>query len=261
MPMILVAQVSDTHFDLGTRNAERVQRVMAFIAGLRRRPDAILVTGDITESGKPEQYAEARLAFDAEIPLYAIPGNHDDRAGFRTRLLGEPASDAPINRTHRIGDLTIALLDSSVPGEAGGRLADETYQWLDEVLGAAPAGKPILLALHHPPAHLFSPIVDGISLAEPQRLAELVAGDDRIVAVLTGHAHSAATTTFGGRPLLVAPSTASVLSGEWELDMPDHVMDYAPDPAVALHVIGDDHRITTHFRPVALGGRIGVQPV
>ncbi|MGK8521974.1 metallophosphoesterase [Nocardia asteroides] len=261
MPMILVAQVSDTHFDLGARNADRVQRVMAFLAGLRRRPDAILVTGDVTESGKPEQYAEAKLAFDAEIPVFAIPGNHDDRAGFRTALLGEPSSDAPINRVHRVGALTIALLDSSVPGEAGGRLAEETYRWLGDVLDAAPAGKPILLALHHPPAHLFSPIVDAISLADPHRLADLVAGDARIVGVLTGHAHSAATTTFGGRPLLVAPSTASVLSGEWELDLPDHVMDYAPDPAVSLHIIDDDYRLTTHFRTVPMGGRIGVQPV
>ncbi|WP_454195019.1 metallophosphoesterase [Nocardia sp. Marseille-Q1738] len=260
MAMILVAQVSDTHFDLGTRNADRVQRVLAFLAGLRRRPDAILVTGDITDSGKPEQYAEAKLAFETEIPLYAIPGNHDDRAGFRTALLGEPTSGAPINRVHRIGDLTIALLDSSIPGEAGGRLSEETYGWLRGVLAAAPAGKPILLALHHPPARLHSPIVDEISLADPQRLADLVAADERIVAVLTGHAHSSATTTFAGRPLLVAPSTASVLAGEWELDLPDHVMDYAPDPAVGLHVIDDDYRLTTHFRTVPMGGRIGVQP-
>ncbi|WP_236566992.1 metallophosphoesterase [Nocardia sp. CY41] len=260
MPMILVAQVSDTHFDLGARNAERVRRVMDYFAGLRRRPDAILVTGDITDSGKPEQYAEAKLAFDTDIPVYVLPGNHDDRAGFRTALLGEPSSGAPINQVRRIGDLTVALLDSSVPGEPGGHLSDETYHWLREVLGGAPPGKPILLALHHPPAHLFSPIVDGISLADPQRLADLVAGDDRIAAVLTGHAHSAATSTFGGRPLLVAPSTASVLSGEWELDPPDHVMDYAPDPAVALHVFGDDYRLTTHFRTVPMGGRIGVQP-
>ncbi|MGO4617298.1 metallophosphoesterase [Nocardia sp. 2YAB30] len=257
--MILVAQVSDTHFDLGTRNAERVERVMAFLADLRRKPDAILVTGDVTEGGKPEQYAEARRAFDIDIPVYPIPGNHDDRIGFRTTLLGEPVSDAPINHAHRIGDLTVALLDSSIPGEAGGQLTDETYDWLRGVLAAAPAAKPVLLALHHPPAHLFSPVVDEISLADPRRLADLVAGDDHIVGVLTGHAHSSATTTFAGRPLLVGPSTASVLGGEWELELPDHVMDYAPDPAVALHVI-ENNRLTTHFRTVPMGGWMGVQP-
>ncbi|MGQ4600311.1 metallophosphoesterase [Nocardia sp. R6R-6] len=258
--MILVAQVSDTHFDLGTRNVERAQRVLAFLADLRRRPDVILVTGDITDSGKYEQYAEAKLAFETEIPLYAIPGNHDDREGFRTALLGEPTSGGPINRVHRIGDLTIVLLDSSVPGAAGGRLCDETYDWLRDVLAASPTAKPILLALHHPPARLHSPIIDEIALDDPQRLTDLVAADERIVAVLAGHAHCAATTMFAGRPLLVAPSTASVLAGEWELDLPDHVMDYAPDPAVALHAIDDDYRLTTHFRTVPMGGRIGVQP-
>ncbi|MET8775814.1 metallophosphoesterase [Nocardia sp. NPDC004654] len=258
--MILVAQVSDTHFDLGTRNAERVERVMTFLADLRRKPDAILVTGDITDSGKAEQYAEARAALAADIPVFPMPGNHDDRAHFRTALLGEPAATTPINNAHRIGELTVALLDSSVPGEAGGALSEETYDWLGGVLADAPADGPILLAMHHPPVHLHSPIIDGITLADPERLAALVAGDDRILGVLTGHAHSAATTTFGGRPLLVAPSTASVLGGEWELELPHHVMDYAPDPAVALHIIDENRNLTTHFRPVPMGGYLGVQP-
>ncbi|MFR9750878.1 metallophosphoesterase [Nocardia sp. 004] len=261
MPMILVAQVSDTHFDLGARNAERARRVMTFLDELRRKPDVILVTGDITESGKPEQYAEAELALASEIPVCFLPGNHDDRTGLRTALLGEPAGSAPINRVHRVGELLLVLLDSSVPGAAGGQLTDDTYQWLREVLATAPTGKPIMLALHHPPAPLHSPIIDEIALADPERLADLISGDDRIVAVLAGHAHSAATTTFAGRPLLVAPSTASVLGGVWELDPPDHVMDYAPDPMIALHVLADDARLTTHFRSVPLRGRISVAPV
>ncbi|WP_227998404.1 metallophosphoesterase [Nocardia australiensis] len=259
--MILLAQVSDTHFDLGARNAERVERVMAYLADLRRRPDAILLTGDITDSGQPDQYAEARMALQADIPVYSIPGNHDDRAAFRIALLGEPASTAPINHVHRVGELTVVLLDSSIPGEPAGRLTDETYDWLRGALADAPADGPILLALHHPPAHLFSPVIDEISLMEPDRLAEIVAADQRIVGVVSGHAHSSVATTFAGRPLLVAPSTASVLGGEWELDLPDHVMDYAPDPAVALHVIDENNRMTTYFRSIPMGGWLGVQPL
>ncbi|MET7772951.1 metallophosphoesterase [Nocardia sp. NPDC005366] len=258
--MILVAQVSDTHFDLGARNTERVERVMRFLTGLRHRPDAILLTGDITDSGKAEQYSDARAAFHTDIPVHAIPGNHDDRANFRTAFLGLPASDEPFNQVHRIGRSTVVLLDSSVPGEAAGRLSDETYAWLRDTLDDAAADGPILLALHHPPAHLFSPVVDEISLVDPGPLAALVAGDERIVGILTGHAHTSAATTFAGRPLLVGPSTASVLGAEWELDLPHHVMDYAPDPAIALHVIDENHRLTTHFRSVPMGGRVGVQP-
>lgn len=258
--MILVAQVSDTHFDLGARNVERVQRVMGFLADLRRRPDAIVVTGDVTESGKAEQFAEARLALASDIPVYIMPGNHDDRANLRTVLFDEPASYEPVNQAHRIGEATVALLDSSVPGEPGGRLAEATYDWFDDLLDSTPAESPILLALHHPPAKLFSPVVDEISLADPERLADIVAGDDRIVGVITGHAHSAVATTFGGKPLLVGPSTASVLGGLWDLELPSRVMDYAPDPAVALHVIDENYRLTTHFRSVSMAGRIDVLP-
>ncbi|MFI5715450.1 metallophosphoesterase [Nocardia sp. NPDC051750] len=254
--MILVAQVSDTHFDLGTRNTERAQRVMAYLAELRRRPDVIVVTGDITDSGKPEQYAEARMSLQADLPVLAIPGNHDERAAFREVLLSGTPSDDPVNHVHRIGDLTLILLDSSVPGQSAGRLADETYDWLREQLAATPPDAAVLLALHHPPVFLHSPIVDPIALAEPGRLAAVIAGDRRIIGTLTGHAHTAGVSTFAGRPLLMGPSTASVLGGEWELAPPERVMDYGPDPSVALHVIDDDHRLTTHFRSVPMGGWI-----
>lgn len=254
--MLLVAQVSDTHFDLGTRNYERAERVMAYLAELRHRPDAIVVTGDITESGQPDQYAEARIALQADIPVFLLPGNHDERTAFREILLGVRPSADPIHQVHRVGELTMVLLDSTVPGQSGGRLSDESLRWLCKVLGEAPAGKPILLALHHPPVRLHSPIIDEIGLAEPERLAEIIADEERIVGVLAGHAHSAASSVFAGRPLLVGPSTASVLGGAWELGLPDRVMDYAPDPAIALHVVDTDHRMTTHFRSVPMGGWI-----
>ena len=254
--MILVAQVSDTHFDLGTRNAERAQRVMAYLAELRRRPDVIVVTGDITDSGKPEQYAAARMSLQADIPVYAIPGNHDERTAFREVMLAAAPVDEPVNQCYRVGGLTVILLDSSVPGQSNGQLTEPTHRWLRDTLAETPDTDAVLLALHHPPVFLHSPIVDPIALAEPERLAEVVTGDPRIVGVLTGHAHTAGATTFAGRPLLLGPSTASVLGGEWELEPPERVMDYAPDPAVALHVIDDDHRLTTHFRSVPMGGWI-----
>ncbi|MFD4433402.1 metallophosphoesterase [Nocardia sp. NPDC058497] len=258
--MILAAQLSDTHFDLTPRNIERVERVMAYLADLPRRPDVILVTGDITDSGKPEQYAEARLALQADIPVYLLPGNHDDRAAFRTDLLGEPASTAPINSVHRVGPLTVIMLDSSIPGEPSGLLSEETYDWLRATLAAAPPEGPILLALHHPPKPVASPVVDVIALADPSRLAAVVAGDPRILGIITGHAHSPIATIFAGKPMICCPSTASVLGGAWEVTLPHKVMDYAPDPAIALHVIDETHTLTTHFRTVAMGGWLATPP-
>lgn len=258
--MILAAQLSDTHFDLSARNSERVEAVMGYLADLPRRPDVILVTGDITDSGEPEQYAQARSALQTDIPLYLIPGNHDDRAAFRTELLGEPASTVPINSVHRVGPLTVIMLDSSIPGEPSGLLAEDTYTWLRGALADSPPDGPILLALHHPPKPLYSPVVDVIALADPGRLAAVIAGDPRIVGVLTGHAHSPVATTFAGKPMITCPSTASVLGGAWELTPPHRVMDYAPDPAIALHVIDESRTLTTHFRTVAMAGFLSEPP-
>ncbi|WP_067647049.1 metallophosphoesterase [Nocardia harenae] len=260
--MILVAQVSDTHFDLGARNAERAARVLAHLSELRLPPAAIVHTGDITDAGKPEQYAQAARALRTELPLFVAAGNHDDRAALRADLLGTHPSDAPLNQAHRVGELTVVLLDSSVPGEPAGRLSVATYDWLRATL--ADGDGPVLLALHHPPVRVHSPIVDSIALADPAPLAAIVAGSGRIAGVLTGHAHSPISTLFAGKPLVVGPSTASVLRGAWELDAPDHVMDYAPDPGYALHLIdrAEDggYRLVTHFRTVPAGGRISVQP-
>ena len=79
--------------------------------------------------------------------------------------------------------------------------------------------------------------------------AVLVSGDiadHGEVAVLCGHAHTAAATTFAGRPCHVAPGVVSTLRLPAE-----HAgdLDYHLPPAVALHVLDGD-RLTTHYRVV-----------
>lgn len=254
--MILLAQLSDTHFDLRARNSERVERVMAYLAALPRRPDAILVTGDITDSGKVEQYEQALAALRSQVPLWVLPGNHDDRANLRQVLLGEPASAEPINRAVHLDGLTVALLDSTVPGESGGELDDDTFAWLTDLLRATPADDAVLVALHHPPVPMYSTVVDPIRLTNPEWLEQIVAAEHRILGVLTGHMHAMGVSLFGGKPLVVAPSVFSTIGGAWEVGTPgDFPVDYAPDPSVLLHVV-EGGRLTTLLRPVPMGGSI-----
>ena len=51
------------------------------------------------------------------------------------------------------------------------------------------------------------------------------------------------------RPLLVAPGILSTGVTPWDVS---DTADYEAPPAVAYHVIGDDGRLTTHYRPVDL---------
>jgi 3',5'-cyclic-AMP phosphodiesterase len=128
-------------------------------------------------------------------------------------------------------------------------LEPETLAWiqarLDEVEG------PAFICLHHPPVALAVPLVDGIRLEPLGGLAAIVAEHPQVVAVLCGHAHTMAVTTFAGRPLLVAPGVVSTARRPWttadELTWAN-AADLDDTPAVAFHVLDDNRRLTTHFR-------------
>jgi Icc protein len=255
--MIAIAQVSDVHLDGSPGRARRARAVMDRLRGARAPLDAVLVTGDIADHGRPSEYEEARTILSAPCPVLFLPGNHDERGAFRSGLLsdrvagapdGATHTEAPLNQVHRVAGAVLALCDSIVPGQDGGYLDDETIGWLDAVLSDDP-GVPVLVCLHHYPVPLHTGLADTIRLAGEDRLAAVISRHPQVVAVLCGHAHTAAATTFAGRPLLVAPGVLSTGVTPWDVsDTPD----YEAPPAVAYHILGDDGRLTTHYRPVDL---------
>jgi Icc protein len=257
--MIAIAQVSDMHLDGSPARARRARAVMNRLRGARAPLDAVLVTGDIADHGRPSEYEEARTILSAPCPVLFWPGNHDERGAFRRGLLsdrvagargGVPGQEAPLNQVHRVAGAVLALCDSVVPGQDGGYLDDETLGWLDAVLSDDPDAS-ALVCLHHYPVPLHTELADTIRLAGEDRLAAVISRHPQVVAVLCGHAHTAAATTFAGRPLLVAPGVLSTGVTPW--DVSDTADAEAP-PAVAYHIIGDG-RLTTHYRPVDLAAR------
>ncbi len=241
--MVLLAHVSDLHLDGSRRAAARAKGVLDFLDGLLRPVDALLLTGDLTDHGTEAEYEQVLALLGSTRRVLTCPGNHDDRGPWRTVLLGEPTSDAPINQVHDLAGVRIVTCDSSIPGRDDGYLADETLQWLADVLrqpsGATPT--PVLVAFHHPPVLLGSPFIDGIRQRGADRLAALLADHPQVVALLCGHAHTAAASTFAGRPLLVAPGVASTLRLPWETDID---LDEHMPPALAFHVLR--RRSTAH---------------
>jgi Icc protein len=246
--MIVFAQLSDTHLDGGQPRADRARAVMASLARGRARLDAVLVTGDIADHGLPSEYEQARSVLTAPWPVLFCPGNHDERAAFRRVLLGGEG-DLPINQVHRMPGVVIAACDSTIPGHDDGYLSDETLAWLDAELGVDPV-TPAFVVLHHQPVPLHTEASDVIRLSGEDRLAAVIDRHPQVVAVLCGHAHSAAATTFAGRPLLAAPGVVSTGVLPWE---ERDSADFQAPPAVAYHVLGDDGRLTTHYRPITLG--------
>ncbi|WP_035847549.1 metallophosphoesterase [Kitasatospora azatica] len=249
--MIVIAHLSDIHIDGEQRSIDRTRAVMDYLEDLPYDLDAVLVTGDIADHGLRSEYELARQLLSSRHPVLVCPGNHDERSAFRESLLQEPPSATPVNQVHRAAGFVIALCDSSVPGKDEGFLEDETLAWLEGVLARTPRELPVLIGFHHPPALLHSPFIDGIRQFGEQRLAALVDRHPNVTALLCGHAHTPAATTFAGRPLLVAPGVVSTLRLPWEryAHPEDHVHLDLP-PALAFHVLDDKGRLTAHYRSV-----------
>lgn len=262
--MPVIAHVSDIHIDTddGGHSVDRTRAVMTYLNDLPYDLDAVIVSGDIADHATPAEYAAARELLASRHPLLTCPGNHDERAAFREHLLGEPPEQgtepgpgpSPVNQSYVTDRFALALCDTSVPGEHHGHLADETLAWLSGLLTETPPDRPFLIAFHHPPVPLHTPYVDAIRQRDEHRLAELTARHPQVTAFLAGHAHTPAATTFANRPLLVAPGVVSTLRLPWEHqdDASHHVHRDLP-PAVAFHVLDEEARLTTHFRPVPLG--------
>lgn len=250
--MLVLAHISDLHLDGTARATERARRVRDRLWQLPRRPDALLVTGDIADHGTEAEYEEAAGLLglrdgDAPFPVLTCPGNHDHRAPYRKALLGEPAAGGPVNSAHVTAGGAVLMCDSSIPGRDDGLLDAETYAWIEQRLDELGGGLPVLLAFHHPPVPLHHPLPDAYPLRDPGRLAALLAGRPEIAGLIAGHAHTPAATTFAGRPLVVGPGVTWTLRLPWE---GEPVADRDAPPGFALHVLDDTGRLTSHFRVV-----------
>ena len=87
---MIVAQLTDAHIKAGRRiaygrvdTAAMLETAVAHVNALRPAIDAVIVTGDLTDQGHPDEYAAIRPILDElSMPWHVVPGNHDDRDNF-----------------------------------------------------------------------------------------------------------------------------------------------------------------------------------
>jgi 3',5'-cyclic AMP phosphodiesterase CpdA len=249
--VVTLAHVSDLHIgqDDEGRALRRAQQVVDYLNAIPGDLDGVLVTGDLADHGTRDEYRVVReLLGTLRFPVLTCPGNHDERVAYETELLGvESTEGAPVNEVHRLAGFTVAMCDSTIPGQPSGHLDDETLVWLDKVL--AESDDPALVCFHHPPIKLQIPFVDDIRQRGAERLAEVVSAHENVRAVLCGHAHTGATSTFAGKPLVVAPGVVSTMAPPWE-SAARYGIEYGLPPALAYHVLTDGN-LVTHFRSLA----------
>lgn len=254
---MLIAQISDTHVCAeGTRLYGRIDtnaglaRAIDTVNRLRPRPDLVLMTGDLAESGQPAQYAMLRkLLARLEIPLRVLPGNHDSRENLRAAFAdhGYLGRGEFLHHAAELGPLTLIALDTQVPGEDGGTLCAERLAWLERELERS-RGRPTLVAMHHPPVPIGVDWLDRSNCANAEGLAGVVSRHPQVERILSGHVHRAAQIRFAGTVVATAPSTAYQVALELGHDGEPHLI-HEP-PAFLLHR-WHDGALTTHV--IAVG--------
>lgn len=199
---------------------------------LRQPPQAVVITGDLTDFGRAAEYEHlAELLAPLDMPVYLIPGNHDDRDQLRRSFpahawLGEAGGF--IQYAVDVGSLRLVCLDTCEPGKSHGTLDTPRLQWLEHTLEAG-KNRPTVIAMHHPPFRTLIGHMDDIGLLKgAAELEAIVARHPNVERVICGHLHRAIDVRFGGTIACTAPAPAhqvvldldSQAASRWVLEPP-----------------------------------------
>jgi 3',5'-cyclic AMP phosphodiesterase CpdA len=213
---MLIAQITDLHVAQdGTFMRrfvdanEKLAGAVAFLNDRSHQVDAVVATGDLTNDGEAEQYTLLRKLLDElRVPLYLVPGNHDERDGFRAAFADKewmPAS-GPIDYVIDEHEVRLVGIDTTEPGRHDGVFHPEQAGWLDDVLGRRP-DTPTLLFCHHPPFLTRLWLFDAIRLTGAEVLREVVARHPQVKQIVSGHVHRPVSSSWGATALTTSPST------------------------------------------------------
>ena len=235
MTPTLIAQLSDPHIRLDEPVSQAALAAgVARVLTLNPLPAAVLVTGDIANSGDPAEHARAlELLAPLPMPVHRLAGNHD--------LLPER-----LRYTADAHGVRIVACDTSIPGRDDGTLE---VDWLAERL--AEDRETPTIDRHAPPA-ADSPACRGWtrSACRPStapRWPSCCANAPNVTRVVAGHVHRVIADTLGGCGVITCAST-NIQSG-LDFIATDMVLVNEP-PSLLVHALLDSGELVTHVQPI-----------
>jgi len=250
---MLIAQVTDPHIKAEGRLAYRrvdtaanLARCVNHLTGLDEAPDVVLMTGDLTDFGREEEYRLLRrLLAPLTMPVHVIPGNHDERSNFRRAFSDHSYLPAEGDLHYALEDYPLRMigLDTTIPGRPEGEMNAERLAWLDQRLAERP-GVPTVLFMHHPPILTGIRHMDVQNCANADALAELLGRHPQVFQILCGHVHRSIHRQWAGVTVSIAPSASHYVALDLSEESPREF--YLEPPTVHLHQWADG-ALTTHL--------------
>jgi 3',5'-cyclic AMP phosphodiesterase CpdA len=261
---MLIAQVTDTHIKAAGRlayrrvdSAEKLRACVAHLNALDPRPDIVLLTGDLVDLGRPEEYALLReILAPLRMPLYAIPGNHDERGALRRAFADQrylPHEGEFLQYVVEDYPLRLVALDTVVPGEQRGELCAHRLAWLEAQLAHEPRRETVLF-MHHPPFATGLANMDWQNCHNGEALGALVERHPQVIRILCGHVHRPVYLHWHGVTASIAPSPSHSCVFDLKADAShDFVLE---PPTCELHHWREGAGLVSHLTFVGdYGGR------
>ena len=208
---IRIAQISDIHLFanpqselLGVKTEESIRAVAVLLQKADPQPDLIILSGDLAQDFSETAYLRIIEIFkEWNIPIYYLPGNHDDPKVMTKTYQGTPFQAGPVIA---LNHWEIILLNSHKPGAVEGYLAETELALLKNFLQLN-QDKHAAIVFHHQPYPVGCAWLDNLCLKNANAFWEIVSEFHRVKLVLFGHIHQVSEKKYNGIPCYSAPST------------------------------------------------------
>lgn len=204
-----IAQITDIHLTeydsdtlQGVDTGESLRRVLGAISALSPRPSLIIASGDLVQTANSRSYSRLKSIFcDMNLPVYVLPGNHDDSEMMRQHLAG---GTVKYQSKVELKGWSILLVDSTIKEEHHGIVSEKEQTLLENNIGLG-LNQPTLIALHHPTINSCPSF--GCRLDNKDKFISYLKQQPSIKAVIAGHTHLVAEDIDADLSQYTTPST------------------------------------------------------
>lgn len=146
---MLIAQITDLHVTGPDSLIQGIVDANSMLGAavdhlnrMRPQPEVVIATGDLADRGLPEEYSLlGELLARLEMPVYVLPGNHDERAPLVDAFPDHaylPRDGSPLCWVVDDQPVRLVGVDTTETDRHDGVLDRTRLAWLDDVLTARP---------------------------------------------------------------------------------------------------------------------------